>query len=350
MSIQRIKVRPVYKEEEGRYRQLMERHHYLGFVSKMGESLWYVATIDDQWVSILGFSVSALKCKARDQWIGWSYRHQYGRLKLVVNNNRFLILPGFHIRNLASRTLSLCLKRICDDWEMVFGHKIVLVETFVDPTRFLGTVYKASNWLYIGDTKGFRRKRGGYTKAASHSKMIFVKPLLREARRILSQPILGDCYQTGGVEMKLTAEHMRSLPDFFKAIPDPRRDQGKRHQLPTVLAIATAAVLCGMRGYKAISDWADGLGQKARARFYCRYEKGRFIVPSESIIRDVLVRVDPVSLDKAFQHWNEVYGQADKSLAIDGKVMRNAIDEQGNQAHIMSVVGHESKSCYTQKK
>lgn len=350
MSVKRIKVRPVYKEEEGRYRELMQKHHYLGFVPKMGETLWYVATVNNEWVSILSFSVSALKCKARDQWIGWSYRHQYGRLKLIVNNNRFLILPGWHIRNLASRTLSLCLKRLVDDWAMVFGHKIVVVETFVDPDKFSGTVYKASNWLYIGDTKGFRRRKGGYTKAAGQSKMIFVKPLHRNAKRILSQPILEDAYQTGGVVMKIKAEHMRSLPDFFKTIPDPRRDQGKRHQLPTVLAIATAAILCGMRGYKAISDWADGLGQKARARFCCRYENGKYIVPSESIIRDILIRVDPVSLDKAFQRWNEVYEQEDNSLAIDGKVMRNAIDTDGNQAHIMSVVGHESKSCYTQKK
>jgi hypothetical protein len=120
--------------------------------------------------------------------------------------------------------------------------------------------------------------------------------------------------------------------------------------LPTVLAIATAAVLCGMRGYKAISDWADSLGQKARQGFCCRYENGKYIVPAESTIRDVLVRVDPVSLDKAFQRWNQVYGQTDSSLAIDGKTMRNAIDPDGNQAHIMSVVGHESNNCYTQKK
>ena len=350
MCVKRIKVRPVVKDEEARYRELMQAYHYLGFVPKMGQSMWYVATIGNQWVSILGFSVSALKCKARDQWIGWSYRQQYGRLKLVVNNNRLLILPGWHIPNLASRILSLCLKRLADDWAMVFGHRIVLVETFVDPDRFLGTVYKASNWLYIGDTKGFSRKKGGYTKTRGNPKMIFVKPLHRDAKRILSQPMLPDSYQTGGVGMKIKAEHMRSLPDFFKTIPDPRRDQGKRHRLPTVLAIATAAVLCGMRGYKAISDWANNLGQQARARFCCRAVNGKYIVPSESIIRDVLVRVDPVSLDQAFQHWNEVYGQADSSLAIDGKVMRNAIDEDGNQAHIMSVIGHESKNCYTQKK
>jgi hypothetical protein len=350
VSVKQVQVRLILKEEEKRYRYLMQTHHYLGFVPKMGETLWYVATMDHKWISLIGFSVAALKCKARDRWIGWGYRHQYDRLKLIVNNNRFLILPGCHIRNLASRIISLCLKRLADDWAIVFGHKIVLVETFVDPDKFMGTVYKASNWIYVGKTKGFRRKNDGYTLAAGSSKMIFVRPLHKDAKRILSQPILEKSYQTGGVKMKIKAEHMRSLPDFFKTIPDPRREQGRRHRLSTVLAIATGATLCGMRGYKAISDWANALGQKARARFCCRLENKKYVVPSESIIRDILVRVDPASLDTALQRWNEVYGQADESLAIDGKVMRNAIDKEGNKTHIMSVVGHESKNCYTQKK
>ena len=312
--------------------------------------MWYVATIDKEWVSLLGFSASALKCKARNEWIGWSYRYQFDRLKLIVNNNRFLILPGWHIQNLASRIMSLCLKRLVDDWWSVFGHKIVLAETFVDPSKFLGTVYKASNWFFIGETKGFSRKKGGYTQRSGNAKMIFVMPLHKKAKRILSQPILEDSYKTGGDKMKIKAEHMYSLPDFFKTIPDPRRAQGKRHSLPTVLAIATGAILCGMRGYKAISDWADSLGQKARERFCCRYEKGKYIVPSETIIRNVLIRVDPERLDHALQRWNEVYGEGDESLAIDGKVMCNAIDKDGKQTHIMSVVGHDSKCCYTQKK
>ena len=150
--------------------------------------------------------------------------------------------------------------------------------------------------------------------------------------------------------MMIAAEQMRTLPEFFADIPDPRRIQGRRHRLSTVLAIAAAAVLCGMRGYKAISDWADSLGQKARERFRCRMEKGRCVVPSEYVIRDVLIRVDPAHLDKALQKWNEIYGQRDESLAIDGKTMCNAIDEQGNQTHIMSVIGHQTKNCYTQKK
>ena len=350
MPVNKVIVRPVFKREEKKYKALMQQHHYLGFVPKIGETMWYVATLDKEWVSLLGFSASALKCKARNEWIGWSYRYQFDRLKLIVNNNRFLILPGWHIQNLASRIMSLCLKRLVDDWWRVFGHKIVLAETFVDPSKFLGTVYKASNWFFIGETKGFSRKKGGYTQRSGNAKMIFVMPLHKKAKRILSQPMVEDSYKTGGDKMKIKAEHMYSLPDFFKTIPDPRRAQGKRHRLPTVLAIATGAILCGMRGYKAISDWADSLGQKARERFCCRYEKGKYIVPSETIIRNVLIRVDPERLDHALQRWNEVYGEGDESLAIDGKVMCNAIDKDGKQTHIMSVVGHDSKYCYTKKK
>ena len=152
------------------------------------------------------------------------------------------------------------------------------------------------------------------------------------------------------MEPRMSAEHMRSLPTFFADIPDPRRTQGRRHSLPTVLAISTAAVLCGARGYKAISQWAEDLGQKARARFCCRYRNGHYDVPSRTRIRDVLTRVDPVMLDRALQGWNAQYAGTDEGLAIDGKTMCNAIDDQGRQTHILGAVGHQTRTCHTQKK
>lgn len=344
-----ITVRPVLKIEEARYQALMEEHHYLGSCPKIGETLWYISAQNERWISLISFSVSALKCKVRDEWIGWSYRHQFGRLKLITNNNRFLILPGWHLPNLGSFILSLCLKRLNQDWFQRFGHRIALVETFVDSSRFIGTIYKASNWDYIGETKGFRRKNQGYSVDSSPKKM-FVKLLAKKAKNILSHPILNKPYQLGEVKMNLTSEQMQSLPGFFKSIPDPRRSQGRRHRLFMVLGISAGAVLCGMKGYKAISDWAKSLGQKARGRFGCRWEKGKYVVPCEWTFRDVLVRVEPAELDQALRNWNEAYGKEDESLAIDGKVMCNAIDKNGKQSHIMSVIGHTTKACYTQKK
>jgi hypothetical protein len=350
MHFQDIIVHPIAKSETFMFQKLMQDYHYLGALPKIGNTIQYVAAYNGNWLALIVFSAAALKCGARDKWIGWDCRHQYDRLNLLANNSRFLILPEYHYKNLASKVLSLCLNRIQSDWISFFGYPLLLVETFVDPTRFYGTVYKASNWHFIGYSKGFQRIRGGYSNKKNSGKMVFVFPLQRNAIKILACPILPKVYRSGGAKMKLKADHMRSLPDFFKTIEDPRREQGLRHRLEAVLAIAAAAVLCGMDGYKAISDWAKGLSQKARERFGCRYYKQKYIVPSESTFRDVLVRVNPVQLDGSLQQWNEVYGIKDESLAIDGKTMRNAIDENGRKIHIMSAIGHESSQCYTQKK
>src|SRR5207253_2535182 len=231
-------VRLVRSDEQRRYQQLMRAHHYLGYLPKIGETLWYVATWREQWLALLSFSGSALKCAVRDRWIGWTLRQHYGRLKLVVNNSRFLILPDGHLFNLGSRVLSLCQRRLPGDWEEAFGHGVVLLETFVDPQRHRGTVYRAANWMYVGNTRGYRRTHG------------------------------------------------------------------RRHRLSMVLGIAAGAVLCGMRGYQAISDWAQSLGQKSRERFGCRREEGRYVVPSEYFLRNVLIRVTPAHLDQSLQRWN----------------------------------------------
>jgi hypothetical protein len=73
-------------------------------------------------------------------------------------------------------------------------------------------------------------------------------------------------------------------------------------------------------------------------------------VPSRTVIRNALIDVEPDQLDRALNAWNAQYGQIDESLAIDGKTMCNAIDENANQTHIMSAIGHQSGQCYTQKK
>ena len=350
MRLLETTVRQVYLSEAQRYQRLMQAHHYLGASPKISETLWYVATWRDHWVALATFSAAAWKCAARDRWIGWDYRHQYDRLKLLTNNSRFLILPDWHFPNLASRILSLCRKRIQEDWRKAFGHPVLLMETFVDPKRFTGAIYKASNWLYVGNTKGYRRIRQGYSKTKRSKKMVFLKPLQSNAQTILSRKVLKPPYITGGAKMKLEAGHMRSLYEIFIDIPDPRRAQGRRHSLPTVLSICAGAVLCGMCGYKGISDWAKSLSQTARKRFRCTNKDGKFIVPCEFTIRYVLINIEPDHLNAALIQWNNEYGVEDESLAIDGKTMCNAIADNGRQTHIMSAVGHESKICHTQKK
>jgi Domain of unknown function (DUF4338)/DDE_Tnp_1-associated len=349
-SLTEIRVRPVERSEEARYREQLAQHHYLGDLPKIGETVWYVATWRDQWVAQLSMSAAALKCGVRDRWIGWDFRSQYGRLKLIANNSRFLILPEWHRPNVGSRVLSLLERRIGADWQARFGHPLLLLETFVDPRRFHGGVYRAANWTELGLTQGYRRTQGGYSNAIDAPKRVFVRPLCQNTRARLTHPDREQLQLTGAPKTMLNAEQMRSLPQCFATLADPRRAQGRRHRLPVVLAIAAGAVLCGMRGYKAISNWADALGQKARERFGCRRENGVYLVPSEFVIRDCLVRIESGALDRALTAWNQAWGAQDAALAMDGKTMKNALDEAGRQTHIMSLVGHDSATCYAQKK
>jgi hypothetical protein len=350
LNLQHVIVRPIEPQEESKFQELMQLHHYLGALPKIGNTIWYVATIDSEWLGLLSFSASALKCGVRDRWIGWGHRLQYDRLHLIANNSRFLILPACHYQNLASRILSLCRRRIQKDWQVRFGFPLLMMETFVDPSRFIGTIYRAANWQLIGKTKGYQRTQNGYSNTRQTAKLVFVQPLQRNSLQLLSGSPLPQQYVTGVPRMKLTAEQMRSLPGFFKGIGDPRRAQGRKHPVNVVLAIAAGAVLCGMRGYKAISDWAQTLSPKARERLGCYYSHRKESVPSESTIRNVLIRIAPVELDQALQLWNAQFAGIDESLAIDGKTMRNAVDDTGRQIHIMGVVGHQSKQSYTQKK
>ena len=98
----------------------------------------------------------------RDRWIGWDFRSQYGRLTLIANNSRFLILPEWHRPNVGSRVLVADLNgALVADWQARFGHPLLLLETSSIPRRFHGGVYRAANWIELGLTQGYRRTRGG---------------------------------------------------------------------------------------------------------------------------------------------------------------------------------------------
>lgn len=66
LNLSEVLVRPVHSVEEQRFQELMQKHHYLGALTQISETLWYIATFDDQWVALITFSAAAMKCSARD--------------------------------------------------------------------------------------------------------------------------------------------------------------------------------------------------------------------------------------------------------------------------------------------
>ena len=76
MNLSQVAIRVVGHTEQRRFQRLMSNQHYLGALPKIGNTIRYVATCNDQWIGLLSFSAAALKCGARDRWIGWGYRTQ----------------------------------------------------------------------------------------------------------------------------------------------------------------------------------------------------------------------------------------------------------------------------------
>lgn len=149
-------------EQEPLWDHLVCRYHYLGYRKLLGHRIKYIAFIHDRPVAALSFSAPALKLRVRDSYIGWTADQRQAHLDRLANNSRFLILPRVEVTNLASHVLAKTLSRLNRDWQERFGKRLWLVETFVDPSRYKGTCYKAANWRFIGVSHGSGKQGKGY--------------------------------------------------------------------------------------------------------------------------------------------------------------------------------------------
>lgn len=324
----------------------MNTHHYLGFHHLPGESLKYVALLNGQWVALLGWGAAALKNGSREKWVGWSLEQKAQRLKYVVNNQRFLILPGVQIKNLASKALALNTKRLAADWQAAFGHPVLLAETFVDHSRFAGTCYRAAGWVAPGKTSGYGRS-GSIYYYHGKTKTVFVKPLRPDARQLLAASFLPPEI-TGGEKAVLdlntvSLEGEGSLLSCLAQVTDPRKKRGIRHKNLSVLAIAVCAILSGMTGFVAIAQWAGELTQDLLKRLSCRQhpETGEYIPPSEPTIRRLLQSVNADEVDRALNRWLDKQAK-DGAIAVDGKTLKGASTD-GKKVHLLSAFLQKQK-------
>jgi hypothetical protein len=178
-------LRPIAPEERDGFRLHLQRYHYLGFKRSVGESMGYAAFVGQELVALLDWGAAVLRCLPRDELIGWDDRVRERNLPLVVGNRRFLVLPWIRIPHLASRILGANLRRLSRDWQAVYGHPVLLAETFVDLSRFKGTCYRAANWICLGQTLGSTYTHRDGTRPRGCPKAVYVYPLARDARRRL---------------------------------------------------------------------------------------------------------------------------------------------------------------------
>jgi len=172
--------------ESRRWREQVERYHYLGCRAPFGANLRYWARYRDRELACLLWNSPAWKMHARDAWIGWSDAQRQHNLQQIVNNGRFLILPGVRVKGLASRILALSARQMPGDWERHYGCRPLLLETLVDAARFRGTCYRAANWIVLGRTTG--RGKWDLTHRPNRSiKDVLGYPLTPHFRQVLTE-------------------------------------------------------------------------------------------------------------------------------------------------------------------
>ena len=302
-----VTVRPVNdRSERAEWDRLMDAHHYLGFRCLFGGGLRHVAEDSTgRWLALVGWGPASFKVKIRDDWIGWLPEQQFRRLHLVSCNSRFLILPEMHDRNLASRVLSLSLRRLSSDTEARHGHPVFLAETFVDP-RFAGTCYRATNWTALGETRGYARVGNGWVMHGVRKRM-FVRALVIDARDVLSgldEP--GSMHTSRRLAEPPPVGRLRSLYEFLiDEVVVHRSSRGMRHRRATVLAVIVSARLAGAKGTRATAEFAARFSQNqlAAVRAFRCPSAGRLVPPSKSTIHRVLSELDRDLLHRTVGRW-----------------------------------------------
>jgi len=322
---------------EAEYRwfdEQMGQHHYLGAGRPVGDYLRQIVRVRERPVALLVWGPACYALKDRDLWISWSAPQRVERLKLIVQNRRFLLLsaPG-QAPNLASQTLGAVLRALPEQWQQRFGYRPLLAESFTDPEAHAGTCYKASNWEAIGWSAGYQRHRADFYVPNERPKRLWLRELAPGAKQQLrAAQVPEDCRPGLGSTptglLPLKAQEMHSLHALFARAKDPR-DTNTHYRIGAVLTIVAMALLAGRREIAEIVRFAQTLSHPQRRRLVLPLKKGTrafFKVPGYGVFYQVLTRLDPEPFARLLNDWLiSRAGTLPTALALDGKMIRDQI-------------------------
>jgi hypothetical protein len=331
--LKQLTVRALKAEEYSRAGELFEEEHYLGNLPS-ARGLLQVIEYEGRWVALLDWGPAALKLAARDEWIGWTGQQRAERLNLVVMNRRFLILGKARKPNLASRSLAIALKALAEHWKQAHGYCPLLAETFTDIEQFEGTCYKASGWIPCGQTKGFKRHRMDYYEEHKRPKKLWLKPLNRNTRRILSAMDIPENYrkalnrESPERDLPLKKAQLYSLRDWMREHLEDPRATNRSFSASSLLSLVAMALLAGRRNLAEIHRYGQFLTQLQRQWLGWPANKngnGRK-TPSYTALRNLLIKLDPHDFAKSMTQWLQSHnGTLPAALAVDGKWIRDQV-------------------------
>jgi hypothetical protein len=313
---------------------LLASQHYLGAGQPVGDYLRQVVERDGRAVALLVWGPACYALKDRDLWISWSATQRLERLKLIVQNRRFLVLaPKGAAPNLASQAMGAALRALPGQWTEQFGYQPLLAESFTDPEAYAGTCYKASNWEAVGRSAGYSRHRADFYIPNERPKRLWLRPLVPEARpllRALQVPpaCRGGLTTTPTGTLPINAAQQDSLLDVFRKAPDPR-EANTRYRIGPVLTIVAMALLAGRREIAEIARFATTLSQPQRRRLGLprrRNTRAFWEVPGYGVFYQILTRLEPEAFATRLNGWLQSRaGTLPQALALDGKMIRDHI-------------------------
>lgn len=314
---------------------LLKEHHYLGEFKPVGERMFYsIRDARGRWLGVMAFASAARRLRERDAWIGWTDEQRRRRLRLIANNARFLLLPGRTVPNLGSAVLKRVCARLSEDWQAAYGHPVLALETFVDPSLFSGTVYTAASWRELGLTQGHGRKGRDYYEAHDRPKRLFVRTLRRDGRRILQagqlKPSLRHVDEQAPARCQQNSTELKSLKERFKAQVPEYHKQRCTYPAHALLSIIAAAHLAGApRGQKDLAVFAASLSQPQRRALGIRRQSGGKYYPSpdQSTFSRMMAQVDIDAVETVLIQWQrELRGEAPEEdlICLDGKTPKHS--------------------------
>src|SRR3569832_1357025 len=313
---------------------LLADKHYLGAGRAVGDYLRQVIESEGRPVALLVWGPACYALKDRDQWIGWSTVQRLERLKLVVQNRRFLLLSQKgQSPNLASQAMGAALRALPGQWQEQFGYGPLLAESFTDPEAYAGTCYKASNWEAVGKSAGHSRHRADFYVPNDRPKKLWLKPLRPQGREQLSALELPEACQPGLLAtpngaLPIKAGQVDSLMEVFRRAPDPR-GSNTTYRTFSVLTIIAMALLAGRREIAEIARFATSLSQPQRRRLVLPRKKGTkafWQVPGYKVFYQVLTRMVPEAVARILSQGLQAQaGSLPGALALDGKMIRDHI-------------------------
>ena len=332
-----IRVEPLSTTGEiQRAGELLDAHHYLGAPNPVGERLWYaVLDADGDWLGVLLFAAASRRLRHRDQWIGWSDEQRRRRLPLVANNTRFLLLPDRTTPNLGSAVLSRVAARLSGDWMERYAHPVLVVETFVDPQLYRGTVYQAAGWTQLGQTQGNQRVSRDYYEPHDRPKLLFARELTRGARRSLQaehlKPALVAVEAATSPRCTESSAELKTLSALFRErVPEYRNRKRCIYPVHSLLGIMAAAYLADApRGQKDLEVFAKSLSQaQLKALGVRRAPKtGRCTSPDQTTFSRMMSNVNADMVEEVLLEWQRrIRGPvpSNEIVAIDGKQPKHA--------------------------